>query len=128
LDEGEVQRMVADAEAHRAEDARARQLVEARNELDSVAYRVERLLGELGEAVAVHDKARAEMLIGEARQAVKEQAPLERVRALTADLEQVLHGLSATNAATGADGSGRPGSPGAAGGADDVIDADFTTG
>ena len=39
--------MIADAEAHRAEDARARQLVEARNELDSVAYRVERMLGEL---------------------------------------------------------------------------------
>ena len=77
----------------------------------------------------MHDKARAEMLTGEARQAVKEQAPLERVRALTADLEQILHGLSATTtAATGADGSGRPGSPGAAGGADDVIDADFTTG
>ena len=129
LDEGEVQRMVADAEAHRAEDARARQLVEARNELDSVAYRVERLLGELGDAVAMHDKARAEMLTGEARQAVKEQAPLDRVRALTADLEQILHGLSATTTAgTGADGSSRSGSPRTAGGADDVIDADFTTG
>ncbi|MDQ4020825.1 MAG: molecular chaperone DnaK [Actinomycetota bacterium] len=124
LDEVEVQRMVADAEAHRAEDARARQLVEARNELDSTAYRVERLLGELGEAVAVHDKARAEMLIGEAHQAVKEQAPLDRVRALTADLEQLLHGLPATTAGPG--GVGRPSATGAGG--DDVIDAEFTNG
>jgi molecular chaperone DnaK len=124
LDEAEVQRMVADAEAHRAEDARARQLVEARNELKSVAYRVERLLGELGETVAVHDKARAEMLIGEARQAVKEQAPLDRVRALTADLEQLLHGLPATTASPGPGGAGQPSGPGAGG--DDVIDAEFT--
>jgi molecular chaperone DnaK len=129
LDEAEVQRMVTDAERHQAEDARARQLIEARNELDTASYQVERLVSERGDAVAVHDKARAETLVADARQAVKEQAPLERVRALTADLQQMLHGLSATTAAgTGADGSAQPGRSGAAGGRDDVIDAEFTTG
>src|SRR5919206_1947971 len=95
LDEAEVQRMVAEAERHRAEDAQMRQLIEARNELDTVAYQVERRLGELGDQVATHDKARAEMLIADARQAVKEEAQLDRVRALTADLQQMLHGLTA---------------------------------
>ncbi len=129
LDETEVQRMVTDAERHRAEDAHARQLIEARNELDTAAYQLERLLSELGDAVAVHDKARAEMLVIDAHQAVTEQAPLERVRALTADLQQMLHGLSATAAVgNGADGSAQPGRPRAAGGGDDVIDAEFTTG
>ncbi|HYZ07075.1 MAG TPA: molecular chaperone DnaK [Pseudonocardiaceae bacterium] len=129
LDEAEVQRMVTDAERHQAEDARARQLIEARNELDTASYQVERLVSERGDAVAVHDKARAETLVADARQAVKEQAPLERVRALTADLQQMLHGLSATTAAgNGADGSAQPGRSGAAGGRDDVIDAEFTTG
>jgi molecular chaperone DnaK len=70
----------------------------------------------------VHDKARAEMLVADARQAVKEQAPLERVRSLTADLQQMVHGLAASGGApagdTAATGGGVRG--------DDVIDADYT--
>ncbi|MER7519253.1 molecular chaperone DnaK [Streptomyces sp. NPDC126499] len=139
LDESEVQRMVQEAERNRAEDARIRELVEARNELDSVAYQVERRLGELGDSVAVHDKARAESLIADARQAVKEEAPLDRVRSLTADLQQMLHGLAATAGPVGGPGPGGPGpggpGPGApgprgtgSGGGDDVIDAEFRPG
>ncbi|MEU6867032.1 molecular chaperone DnaK [Streptomyces sp. NPDC046876] len=138
LDESEVQRMVQDAERNRAEDTRIREQVEARNELDSVAYQVERRLGELGDAVAVHDKARAETLVADARQAVKGEAPLDRVRSLTGDLQQVLHGLAAAGAGGpggagaaggGAAGPGPQGGPGGgpagAGGGDDVIDAEF---
>ena len=84
LDKAEVERMVADAEQHRGEDARLREMVDARNELDAVAYQVERRLAELGDAVPVHEKARAEMLVADARQAVKEEAPLDRLRSLTA--------------------------------------------
>ncbi len=51
LDQAEVERMVADAERNRAEDARLRQEIDARNELDAVAYQVERRLAELGDAV-----------------------------------------------------------------------------
>jgi molecular chaperone DnaK len=132
LDEAEIQRMVTDAEAHRAEDTRTRELVEARNTLDTVAYQVERRLGELGDQVAVHDKARAEMLVADARQAVKDEAPLDRVRALTADLQQMLHGLAAGGSAgaqaeDSAPGGGPAGtSRSGADGGDDVIDADFT--
>jgi molecular chaperone DnaK len=127
LDEAEVQRMVADAERHRADDARLREAVDARNGLDSVAYQVQRRLAELGEQVAVHDKARAEMLIADARQAVKDEAPLDRVRPLTADLQQILHGLAAGGASGGSPGpnGGDPDGRGSAGG-DDVIDADYT--
>jgi len=129
LDEAEVQRMVADAERHRADDARLREAVEARNNLDSAAYQLERRLTELGGQVAVHDKARAEMLIADARQAVKEQAPVERVRSLTADLQQMLHGLAATGAAGASAGGGygpAGGGNGTGRGGDDVIDADYT--
>ena len=41
----------------------------------------------------MHERARAEMLVADARQAVKEEAPLDRVRSLTAELQQVFHGL-----------------------------------
>src|ERR1700731_827183 len=81
LDKSEVERMLAEAEANRREDEQLRKAVEARNELDSAAYQVERRLAELGDSAAPHDRARAEMLIADARQAVKEEAaPLERVQ------------------------------------------------
>src|SRR5580698_464937 len=64
LDQSEVERMLAEAEAHRREDEQLRKQVDARNELDSVAYQVERRLAELGDSAAPHDRARAEMLIG----------------------------------------------------------------
>ena len=125
LDESEVQRMVSDAERHRAADARLREAVEARNTLDSAAYQVERRLSELGDSVAVHDRARAEMLVADARQAIKDEAPLDRVRSLTADLQQVVHGLASTGAPTGGYGT-TGGSTGAERGGDDVVDADYT--
>jgi molecular chaperone DnaK len=124
LDRGEVERMVAEAERNRAEDARTRQLVDARNELDSVAYQVERRLGELGEQAPANERARAELLVADARQAIKEEAAQERLRALTGDLRQLLQGLQASAAGS----QGRPGEPPRRepGGDDDVIDADFT--
>ncbi|MEU7003013.1 molecular chaperone DnaK [Nonomuraea sp. NPDC046570] len=117
LDKEQVERMIADAERHRGEDVRLRELVDARNELDTVAYQVERRLAELGSAAAEHDRARAEMLVVDARQAIKEEAPLDRLRSLTSELQQVYHGLAAAPA-----GQQPPPS-----GGDDVIDAEFTT-
>ena len=124
LDPAEVERMVADAERNRSEDTRLRQEIDARNELDSVAYQVERRLNELGDQVPMHENARAEQLVADARQAVKEQAPIDRVRSLTAELQQVYHSLGSAPA-PGTGGEAEPGEP-AAGGDDDVIDADFT--
>jgi molecular chaperone DnaK len=131
LDKAEIDRMIADAEAHRSEDARLREHVDARNELDSVAYQVERRLSELGSSVAEHDRARAEMLVADARQAVKEEAPLDRLRSLTGDLQQVYHSLSAgsassSNGAAG-DAAGQRNDSQAGSDDDDVIDAEFTS-
>ena len=127
LDKSEVERMVADAERNRAEDQNLRQAVDARNELDASAYQVERRLTELGDAAPQHERARAELLIGDARAAVKDEAPLDRVRTLTSELQQVYQALAAHQAGTGAARSG-PAPQDAApngGGDDDVIDAEF---
>jgi molecular chaperone DnaK len=137
LDKGEVERMVRDAEQHRSEDEALRQVVDARNELDSVAYQVERRLAELGDAVPVHEKARAEMLVADARQAVKEEAGLDRLRSLTAELQGVYQGLLSSRpggsggpGGNGGNGGGPGGGPSPSGPApdDDVIDAEFTPG
>jgi molecular chaperone DnaK len=129
LDQSEVERMVADAEAHRGEDAALREMVDARNELDSVTYQVQRRLEEVGEAVPEHDRARAELLINDARAALDEQAPIDRLRALTGELHQMNQALSTSagaGATTGGSDAGGEGSTSDVD-SDDVIDADFTT-
>jgi molecular chaperone DnaK len=134
LDKSEVDRMIAEAEQHRGEDAKLRAAIDTRNELDTAAYQVERHLAELGESVPVHQKARADMLVSDARQALKEEAPLDRMRSLISDLQQVYQELSAGGPAPSgtpgaASGAGpASGASGGAGGGDDVIDAEFTTG
>jgi molecular chaperone DnaK len=132
LDQAEVERMIADAERNRSEDQRLRQEVDARNELDSVAYQLERRLNELGDRVPGHERSRAEMLITDARQAVRDQAPIDRVRELTGELQQVFHSLqgaaSGPEAGPGGGGAQQPGGGSQPGGDDDVIDADFTVG
>src|SRR5215468_7148942 len=122
LDKAEVDRMIADAERHRDEDARLRELTDARNALDTAAYQVERLLAERGDPVAVHEKARAENLVADARQALKEDAPLTRLRELTGELQQVYHGLGAAPGPQG----GPSGTSQGDDGDEDVIDAEFT--
>ncbi|MFI9373848.1 molecular chaperone DnaK [Streptomyces parvulus] len=128
LDRGEVERMVQEAERNQGEDQALREAVDARNELDAVTYQVEKRLAELGDAAPAHEKARAEMLVSDARTAVKEEAGVERVRPLTSELQQVLAGLAAAQqGATAAGGPGQDTADGgpAGGGDDDVIDAEF---
>src|ERR1700752_4483387 len=108
LDQSEVERMIADAEQHRDEDRRLREVTDARNALDTAAYQVERLATERGDAVPVHEKARADNLVADARQALKDdRTPLDRLRSLTAELQQVYQSLA--SAGPGAQsGPGRP--------------------
>ena len=130
LDPGEVERMIAEADQNREYDRALRETVDARNELDAAAYQVERRLGELGDAAPQHERARAELLVEEARTAVKEEAPLDRARSLTSELQQIHASLSARSGAAaqpGTEPGSAPGGPsgGSSGGDDDVIDAEF---
>ena len=123
LDQSEVERMIADAEQHRDEDRRLREVTDARNELDTAAYQVERVLAERGDTLPVHEKARAENLVADARQALKEDTPIDRLKILTDELRQVYMILGAPP--TGPEPEVEPELP-PSGGDDDVIDAEFT--
>jgi molecular chaperone DnaK len=127
LDQAEVERMITDAERHRDEDARVRELVDARNALDTAAYQVERRLAELGDSIPENQQARAELLVTDAREALDGEAPLDRIRMLTGELQQIYQGLAAAGGQPGGQGGGPDGTAPAAGSDDDVIDADFTT-
>jgi molecular chaperone DnaK len=132
LDQGEVEAMIRAAAEHADEDRRRREEIDARNELDSLTYRVDQLLTELQDRLPVHEKARAEQLVADARQAVQDQAGLDRVRPLIADLQQMLHSLPASaepvGAAAGGDGAGNGADAGGQAGAEEeeVVDAEFT--
>jgi molecular chaperone DnaK len=133
LEPGEVERMVDEAQQHASEDRSRREEIDARNQLDSLAYRVEQLITDLQDSLPVHEKARAEQLVQDARAAIEEGAGLDRVRPLIADLEQLVHGLpaSATAASTGGGGGEGERASGATAGAgdasdEDVVDAEFT--
>jgi molecular chaperone DnaK len=127
LDRSEVDRMLAEAERSRTQDQDLRQQVDARNELDTVTYQLERRLMDLGERAPTHEKARAENLIEDARQAVREEAPLDRVRSLTAEVQQATQALNVRAAAQPAGDARGPSGAATADEPDDddVIDAEF---
>jgi len=142
LTKEEIERMIRDAEAHAAEDHKRREQVDARNELDSLIYRVEKNLGELGDSVDEATKSE----VRTALEGAKKQLDVEDVAALKSakeELERTAHKLAeamykkaqAEQGASG-DGGGDPmggmgggaqggpgGGPGRGG--DDVVDADF---
>ena len=138
LDKNDIDRMIRDAEQHASEDKARRELIEARNLADSLAYSVERSIKDLGGRVPAHERARAEALINEIRSALKDESTaLERFRQLTSDLQQVSHSLAsaaysqASAAGAGASAEGGPGGGSNQGGSsqgadDEVIDAEYT--
>jgi molecular chaperone DnaK len=71
LSEHEIEKMVKDAEVHRDEDEERRKKVEARNQLDSLAYQVEKDSAEWGDKVASDLKERLDQALESAREALK---------------------------------------------------------
>ncbi len=133
LDRSEVERMVKEAEMHAEEDRRRKEEAEVRNQADNLAYQVEKTLKDLGDKAPAADKARCEQLIQDIREAIKSNAPVDRIKNLMNELQQAAYNLSsqAYQQATGTPGAGTP-PPGAGGsasgsekGGDDVIDAEY---
>jgi molecular chaperone DnaK len=129
LAKDEIDRMVQEAQAHSAEDKTRREKVDVANQADSLAYQVERQLHDLGDKLPVHEKERCEQLIQDVRQAVKDDAPPERLRLLLGDLQQAAHGMSSEAYQQSTGGSSaqtdRGGRFKATGTDGDVIDAEF---
>jgi molecular chaperone DnaK len=126
LSDAEVQQMVKDAEAHAEEDRKQRELVDARNQADSMIHGTEKSLKEYGEKVDGASRANLESLIGELRDAVKGDNKDVIERKSEALMEA--SGKLMQQMAGGAEGGVEPGAAGAAGGKagdDDIVDAEF---
>ncbi|HUG55781.1 MAG TPA: molecular chaperone DnaK [Candidatus Limnocylindrales bacterium] len=87
LSKDEVEKLVRDAEAHADEDHRRRELIEARNETDNLAYQTEKVLRESGDKIPAEVKADVEAKIAAARETIKGDDPA-RIRAALEELRQ----------------------------------------
>jgi len=124
LSDEEVDRMVADAESHAEEDRKFRELVDARNQADSLIHASEKTLEELGEKASGEERMAVENAVSDLKSALEED-DREKIEAKTAALAEVSGELAQRlyadqNAAAG-DGEGD--AAGSAG--DDVVDAEF---
>ena len=140
LAKDEVEKMVADAQAHSAEDKRRRETIEARNTADTLAYQLERTLRELGDKVPANEKARSEAMIEETRKAVQDESTYKRALSaackrspagISDDRDRCLSANRGWRRAWGRPYEKREDDYGGGqrphrGGGDDVIDAEFT--
>jgi molecular chaperone DnaK len=132
LSEAEIQKLVRDAEAHAEEDKKKKELIETRNQADSMAYSVEKNIKEYGEKIDASEKARIEDAIAKVRKAI-EGDDIDAIKRAQEELTNVSHKLaeamyakaSASQAGAGAQGGPKGEQPGAGKKDDDVVDADF---
>jgi molecular chaperone DnaK len=111
LSKDEIDNMVTEAEKHADEDKRRREMVELRNQADSLAYSAEKTLNELGDQVDSVQRERINGLVADLRDALSKEEE-DRVQSLMNELQQELYKVS--QAAYG-DGQGQPGQAGQAG-------------
>ena len=71
LSKEDIERMVKDAEAHAAEDKKARELVDTRNQAENLVHATEKSLKELGDKVAGEERARIESAISDLKDGIK---------------------------------------------------------
>jgi len=111
LSEEEIKKMVAEAEAHSAEDQRKREEIELRNAADSLAYTTEKTLKEHGDKVSEDERKRVEETLDKLRETLK-GSDMDAIRRAMDDLEQAGHKIAEAmykQAAAGAAGAGTAG-------------------
>lgn len=132
LSEEEIQAMVRDAEAHAEEDKKAHELVDARNQLDTLVHSVKKAVSEHGDKIEATEKEAIETAIKEAEEAIKsgDKATLEAKSEALGQVSQKLGEkiYADAQAAAGAAGAGAGAAPGGEAKKDDgdVVDAEFT--
>ena len=126
----EVERMVTEAQSHADEDKHRREVIDLRNQTDSLAYSVEKPLKENREKVSEGEAKAIEDAVAAARKACEGDDAGE-LRSATERLNSVSHKLAETlyKGAGSPPPAGGPGTPGGDGGSQpqgDVVDAEYT--
>src|SRR5690606_6498770 len=131
LAEGEIERMVKDAEAHAADDKARREKVEVHNQADGLIYATEKNLREFGDKVSASDKSQVEGDIAALRQAMEGDnidTVKTRIEALSQSamkLGEAMYKAQQQQEATTESGPESGQSSGGSGDDGKVVDADF---
>jgi molecular chaperone DnaK len=128
LSESEIERMRKDADSHADEDKQKRELAEARNKAEHLAYQTEKVMKEHADKLDSGSKSAVEAAIKQVKDAAQ-GSDVAAIQTAVSNLEQASHALSkhmydAAQAAASQGGDGTRPAPGAAAN-DDVIDAEF---
>src|SRR5882762_10296171 len=112
LSKEEVERMAKDAEAHAAEDKEQREAVEARNQLDSLVYNVEKMVKDAGDKVAESDKTEVETALADAKKTLSGtpnagelNAAKDRLTTVSHKLAEAMYKATAASASATANGA-----------------------
>jgi molecular chaperone DnaK len=118
LSKEEVERMAKDAEAHAAEDKTKREEVEARNQLDSMVYQIEKMLKEHGDKISGSERSDVESALADAKKALEGSDPgaMNSARErLTQASHKLAEAMYKSAQPSGAQTGGFPGGAGPAG-------------
>ena len=128
LSEEEIEKMVRDAEAHKEEDRKRKELIEARNQADALIYQTEKSLGEVGDALDSAEKEKVQAAVDALKETLKDDnATKEQIDEKVKALTEVSHKLAEAmyKKEQGGEQAGGGAQQGAnKGGDDDVIDAE----
>jgi molecular chaperone DnaK len=110
LSKADVDRMVKDAQSHESEDQAKRDLIDARNQADTLAYQVEKTVNENRSKVAVGDLSRIEAAVARLRE-VAQGEDAAAIKSAMEELQRASHAMAealykGSNGPTGAAGSG----------------------
>lgn len=94
LNKDEIERMVRDAELHADEDKKRRELIESRNQLDSLLYSTERTLKEVGDKLSTLDRGSLDTAIEAAKKALEGPGEIEELNKAYENLMSASHKLS----------------------------------
>jgi molecular chaperone DnaK len=93
LSKNEVDRMVKDAQSHAAEDETRRELIDARNQADALAYQVEKSVNDSRDKLPVGELSKVDAAIAEARR-VSQGDDLAAIKRAIDDLQRAAHGIA----------------------------------
>jgi molecular chaperone DnaK len=93
LSKDEVDRMVTEAQSHASEDQARRDVIDARNQADSLAYQVEKTVNENRQKIAVGDLSKIEAAIANLR-TLTQGDDVTAIRKATEELQHASHAIA----------------------------------
>ena len=93
LNKADIEKMVQEARQHEGDDKKRKELIEAKNSADNLAYQTEKTLKDLGDKVSSDERAKIEGKVSDVRAAAQTE-DVERIKKVTEDLQNAFYALS----------------------------------